>query len=403
MKFPVEQEAEILTEYRDSVSEQYQEIEHLAIGLENSPEDLAAVQQLYDIFNQLWLSATKLNLVPIVENVSEIVKIFEFMLQQEAYPRLFSEYLLLLIDRLLIIADDVLHTSSIDMVKVQSIHVSLQKIILCKSIDEINEVIPLALTLITQNEIANEPALADDFDVVMFDDNVDLFDDSVELFEEEGSASELQSIETTKDAILAARAFMGEMDGDPLLYLGGISDINTNHGKNHTNFLLEIALAMNMMDGKPISNEDLWVGICLHDIGLSHLHDVLSASRKLTENEKAQIQHHPVIGAQLCERMNFSGEACRVVLEHHERIDGRGYPIGLKGDEISVGGKILAIVDSFHAMIVSRPHKRHTKNILRAVADINASSGTNYDPHWVKVFKDCIRKYWLEKYIRDEK
>ena len=393
MKFPVDQDPETLSEYRDNFSEQYHEIEHLAIGLETCPEDLIAVQQLHDIFNQLWINSTNLNLVPIVENVAEIVHIFEFMLKEKAYPNLFSEYLLIMIDRLLIIIEDVLHTNGIDMLKVQTIHVSLQKIILSKSVDEINHNIPEALTLITQSAITDAPPLADDFDVVMFDD-----DDG--LFEQDSPTEKVQPI-LNPDAILAAREYMQSMENDPLLYLGGLCDMHTTHGMRHTQFLHEIALAMNIMEGEPIASEDLWTGICLHDIGLSHLSEVLGAQRKLTPEEKQEIQQHPVIGGQLCEKMSLNENARRVVLEHHERIDGRGYPYGLKKDEITTGGKILAIVDSFHAMIVSRPHKQHTKNILRAITEINSCSGTHYDPRWVGIFNQCIKKFWLEKYIKE--
>jgi len=72
-------------------------------------------------------------------------------------------------------------------------------------------------------------------------------------------------------------------------------------------------------------------------------------------------------------------------------------------NDISVGAKILAIVDSFHAMIAIRPHKRHTKNILRAVSEINACSGTHYDPYWVNVFNNCIKDYWLPKHFPHNK
>jgi HD-GYP domain-containing protein (c-di-GMP phosphodiesterase class II) len=401
MKFPVDQEREILLEYRDSFSDHYQEIEHLAIGLENCPEDLSAVEQLTDIFKQLWLSSTKLNLVPLVENISEVSHIFDFILAQGRYPKSFSEYLLMLIDRLLMMADDVLHTNGIDMLKTQNIHVSLQTIILCKSTVEINDKVPLAIAQITQSATSGNHSLADDFDVVLFDDEPVLFDDVV-LFDTGDTEPESTiSKETTprnEDAVLAARDFMHQHENEPLIYLSQLADRHTSHGVKHTQFLHEIALAMNIMEGELVPNEDLWAAICLHDIGLAHLGDVLTESRKLTAEETEQVKQHPILGAQLCEKTVYSDNCRRIILEHHERIDGRGYPHGLKYMDISDGGRILAIVDSFHAMIVTRPHKRHTKNILRAVSEINACSGTHYDPRWIAVFNECIKKYWLNKY-----
>lgn len=382
MKFPVEQDAETLIEYRDHFSDQYQHIEHLTIGLENCPEDLSAVHQLHEIFQQLRLSSTQLNLTPLVENLAEIVLLLEFIMDQDRYPKSFSEYLLILIDRLMMMADDVLHTSSINMLATQNIHVSLQTMILCQSIDEMVTNIPLAISQVTKSATDDNHSLSDDFDIVLFDDD----------------EPEISNTTPDNDPITSAHAYMTARENEPLIFLSQLADLHTNHGYKHTHFLHEIALAMNFMENEPVSSEELWAGICLHDIGLGHLAEILSASRRLSPEEIEQVRKHPVVGAHVCEKTIYGTECRRIVLEHHERIDGRGYPYGITGESISEGAKILAIVDSFHAMISNRPYKRHIKNILRAVSEINACSNTLYDPRWVEVFNQCIKQYWLPKY-----
>lgn len=410
MRFPVEQDLETLVEYRDSFEERHQEIENLVLGLEKEPGNMDDAHTLRDIFYDLWSSSTKLSLSPISENAELIVQSFDFIIEQNCYPPQFSEYLLLLIDKLLLIIRDVEQTNSIDMLKVQNIHVSLQDIILSKTCDELTNNIPSAITHITREAPGSETPLSDDFDVVLFEDDesaaISLFDDEPEEPEEPETQEQEEQIEaadihipsSTLDPVLQAQEFITAHQSDPIAFLGEISDIHTTHGTNHTEFLLEITLAMNIMEGSPLALEDLWAGICLHDIGLADLTAILNAERKLTEEELALVKQHPIKGSVMADKFVHSEDCTMIILHHHERLDGRGYPYGLKRTQISEGGKMLAIVDSFHAQVSHRPHKRYTRGVLRAVSEINACTNSHYDPRWVTTFNKCIKDYWLPKH-----
>ena len=400
MHFTVDQEPGILAEYRDDFEEKHVEIENIAIHLEQYPGDIDTVTNLRNILDGLSISSSKLSLIPIIENIELIVQTFNFMLEQRRYPAAFSDYLLLLLDRLLVIVRDVQHTGTIDMFKTQNIHISLQDIVLSKTMDQLQENIPVAVEHLTRESPHGKTEHNETFDVELFGDD----DDGIVLFDEEPETPQTPSAEVfitpEQDPVLEAHEFMDSKTSDPLIYLADISDTHTEHGVHHTRFLQEIALAMNTMAGSPLAVEDLWAGISLHDIGLAHISNILNKEGKLNEQELAQIQQHPVKGADLATRCGLNEDARLVILHHHEGVDGRGYPAGLKDGAISEGGKILAIVDAYHAMISNRPHKRHTKNVLRAVSEINACSGTQFDPHWVRVFNECIKKYWLPKHER---
>ena len=414
MQFSVDQDPEILAEYRGDFEERLEEIENLAIYLERRPSNFNYVTRLRDLIDELSFSSSKLSLAPIIENVELIVQAFDLFLEQQRYPSSFSEYLLILLDRLLVIVRDVEHLGSIDMYQSQNIHVSLQGIALSKSVDQLEINIPQATTHLTRDPSNNQATLAPSAEVDLFDD-IELFD-AVEVMEastaapideadnsnNHGKESLLPNLEffvaKGQDPILLAREFMASKAADPLNYIGHISDIHTVHGTNHTAFLQEITLAMNILAGEPMSADDLWAGICLHDIGLADLSNILALERRLTDEEFTLIKQHPTKGASLAERCHLSEEAQLLILHHHESYDGRGYPFGLKGDGISEGGRVLAIADSYHAMVSKRPHKRHTKNVLRAVTEINACSATHYDPLWVDVFNHCIKKYWLPRH-----
>lgn len=99
-------------------------------------------------------------------------------------------------------------------------------------------------------------------------------------------------------------------------------------------------------------------GAVLHDIGkLGVYENILNKPGELTENEWLVVRSHPEVGANIIKNMKFLESACDLVRHHHERLDGKGYPDGLKGDEISIGARIVAVADSFDAMTSNRPYR----------------------------------------------
>ncbi len=105
--------------------------------------------------------------------------------------------------------------------------------------------------------------------------------------------------------------------------------------------------------------ETVSFGAALHDIGkLGVYEDILNKPGELTEGEWEIVKSHPVVGANIIKNMKFLEAACDLVRHHHERLDGRGYPDGLKGDEISLGARIVAVADSFDAMTSNRSYRK---------------------------------------------
>lgn len=105
--------------------------------------------------------------------------------------------------------------------------------------------------------------------------------------------------------------------------------------------------------------ETVSFGAALHDIGkLGVYEDILNKPGELTDGEWKIVRSHPEVGANIIRNMKFLESACDLVRHHHERLDGRGYPDGLKGDEISIGARIVAVADSFDAMTSNRPYRQ---------------------------------------------
>ena len=123
----------------------------------------------------------------------------------------------------------------------------------------------------------------------------------------------------------------------------------------------------------------------LHDIGKMGISDnVLGKPGKLTDDEFSIIKQHPVIGAKILMQSNYTHELVQIVLHHHERYDGRGYPEGLKGEEIPIGARIIAIADSIDAMTSKRVY-RDAMSLDYCRKEIEKNLGVMYDPAIGKV------------------
>jgi putative nucleotidyltransferase with HDIG domain len=128
----------------------------------------------------------------------------------------------------------------------------------------------------------------------------------------------------------------------------------------------------------------------LHDIGKFILPDsVLFANRKLTDSEWELIKLHPEQGAKLVERIEGYGPVAEIVLHHHERYAGGGYPAGIAGEEIPLGARILSVADTYDVM-TSRDSYRRPVSSEAALAELRRVAGTQLDPHVVEVFERMI-------------
>jgi len=136
--------------------------------------------------------------------------------------------------------------------------------------------------------------------------------------------------------------------------------------------------------------KELRMGAILHDIGKIGAPDaILNKPGPLTPEEQAVMKTHPELGAHIIREIKFLQPALPYILYHHERFDGNGYPDGLKGDNIPIQGRLLAVVDTFDAIITDRPYRKG-RSIDEAVEEIKRNSGTQFDPVIVEVFLEAI-------------
>jgi diguanylate cyclase (GGDEF)-like protein/putative nucleotidyltransferase with HDIG domain len=126
----------------------------------------------------------------------------------------------------------------------------------------------------------------------------------------------------------------------------------------------------------------------LHDIGkLAVPEYIVSKPGRLTPDEFEKMKIHPVVGAEILERVNFPYPVVPIVRAHHEKYDGSGYPYGLKGEEIPIGARILSVVDCLDAMASDRQYRK-AMPLDVAMEAVEKQAGISYDPKVVAVMKE---------------
>ena len=134
----------------------------------------------------------------------------------------------------------------------------------------------------------------------------------------------------------------------------------------------------------------VWQGGLLHDIGKIGVADgILQKPAPLTPEEYAQVKQHPEYGARIIAPLCFARDVAPIVRGRHEHWDGSGYPYGLRGEEIPVGARIVAIVDAYDAMTTDRPYRR-ALTPERAVQRLRTRSGVQWDPELTALFISLV-------------
>jgi len=141
------------------------------------------------------------------------------------------------------------------------------------------------------------------------------------------------------------------------------------------------------------------IAAILHDIGKINLpSELLSKPGKLAECEYNLIKIHPEAGYQILKKIDFSDEIANIVLQHHESLDGSGYPNGLKGDDICIEARILHIADVVEAISANRPY-RPSKGIDAALEEIENDVAGRYDTN---ICETCLDLFRFQHFVMKE-
>ncbi|HYM53646.1 MAG TPA: diguanylate cyclase [Candidatus Dormibacteraeota bacterium] len=160
-----------------------------------------------------------------------------------------------------------------------------------------------------------------------------------------------------------------------------------HHRGRPSDMIASLATGIALELGLPREEIDrIRIASLLHDLGkLAVPSEILDKPSSLSAGEWQAIGEHPRIGQLILEQASSLREAIPVVLHHHERFNGGGYPHGLRGNEIPLGARIVAVADAYHAMIHNRPYKT-ARTHAQALSELRENAGTQFDPEVVNIF-----------------
>lgn len=171
--------------------------------------------------------------------------------------------------------------------------------------------------------------------------------------------------------------------------------VHDNYTFSHSTNVTLYTLAMSMKLGmKEKQLNEIGIGSMLHDIGKVAIpQDILNKQGKLTDEEFDLVKKHPTVGFEMLRKNHgISLLSAHCAFQHHEKIDGTGYPRGIKGNDIHPYGKIMAVADVFDALTSHRSYRRamlpHT-----AMEILFAGSGTHFDPNVIRIFQQSVATY----------
>ncbi|MCH7810978.1 MAG: diguanylate cyclase, partial [Chloroflexi bacterium] len=197
-------------------------------------------------------------------------------------------------------------------------------------------------------------------------------------------------------------------------HLGGIAPRSDDNGRRHADVVASLTSALRAKDPQTKDHAErcswytgelaaelglsdvevsvLRVASLLHDIGKIVVPDeILLKPGPLTAAEMKRMRRHPSDGANTLSNVPTAADAVPVILHHHERFDGTGYPHGLSGDDIPIGARILLVADAFDAMTEDRPYRK-AMPVTAAVEELKRFSGTQFDPTVVDAFLAVLKR-----------
>lgn len=161
----------------------------------------------------------------------------------------------------------------------------------------------------------------------------------------------------------------------------------SGRSKRVTYYSLETGKALGLSDA---DLSELELSGLLHDIGMIGIPEtILNKPENLSQEEFDLVKKHVTLGVKILEEIKQLGPVIRIVELHHERFDGKGYPYGLKADEIPICARIIAVTDAYDGMVSDRPYRKGLPHEV-AIQEIQKSAGTQFDPRVVDAFVSII-------------
>ncbi len=349
----------ILDDLLEEISELYQSSESTLIALEATPEDVELQRALFRAIHTIKGDLGLVSFDPIIPLVSHVEDLLDYLRNGKIeYTSIMSDLVLLTMDK---------------------VEQFVEQVIRDGEIEYDNDLYDKLATQIDQITPDNKEKHQD-----LLTEAVLLLDPSLNI-QEQPSVSEPVHVSAPIEDELA----------DDLEYFRQIilpieKRFRYWHGRAER--IAKFCMYVNEIAGKPIPEEQLIAACYLHDFGMGFIsHNLLHKVGRLSQDERLILQQHVYTSARLLKHLPTWQPALEIIMQHHERSDGSGYPLGLKEHEICDGAKLLALADSYEALTHERSHSNHIKRPMRrAVIELNADADKLFSPVWIEHFNKAM-------------
>ena len=358
---------DILTDLLEEINELYEASEQTLIELELKPEDNELQRSLFRSIHTIKGDLGLVNFSPLIPLLQYAEDLLDYLRKgQIKYTSNMSDLVLLIMDKVKVFVQSCIQTGQAEYDK------------------ELFEQLVIAIKRITpENSTQHEQLLAKA--VLLLDPSLDLGQE----YEQEGETPSSEapvSIATTG----IPKTINNEEREDLVFFRELMKPIEKRsmYWEGRGDRIAKLAGYINKIAGSPVNEVQLAVACYMHDFGMAFMPvAVLHKQEKLEEVEFNLMRSHVYKSARLLENLNQWNEARKIVMQHHERIDGSGYPLGLKEDDICEGAKLLAILDTFDAITHARAHQSHLQRPKKkAVIEINRIAKGQFSSKWMQTF-----------------
>jgi chemotaxis protein histidine kinase CheA len=367
----LELDEEIIKDFLDEFTDAYEDLQQVLVHIDQCPSNKELINQLFRIVHSI---KSNLRMVAL-DRLSEIVHTLEDILDdvrhdRHVYAQGTSDIVLVVIAQVreLAVAQfrDEDNSDNMDHLYEVIHHLCMVEP------DQLEQAIVGALKQVDPDG---------DYDLTADDDSMAV---AAEEEKKENKAAAAQDIAIPEIKNSEDMSFFIELSQH-------IEDALPNwQGRNQR--ILDLCLKMNQLANNPVEANQLAAAVYLHDMGMSFVpNEILTKPAKLDCDEELILRNHCHLGYNWLNRIQGWGTAAIMVYQHHERFDGSGYPLGLKGDDILDGAKMIAIADTFEAMTNSRAYRQHKRPVMRAILEINSNAGAQFDTQWVEHFIQVIK------------
>lgn len=366
-------DGDILHDLLEEINELYEASEQTLIELELRPQDNELQRSLFRSIHTIKGDLGLVNFKPMIPLLQHVEDLLDFLRKgQINYTSTMSDLVLLTMDRVKIFVESCIGTGQAEY----------DEVLYQQLVEHIKKITP-------DNTQQHEKLLGEA--VLLLDPSLDIdVGDS-----ETGAQSENQS---SRHSTLAntgiPKDLTAEQQIDILFFRELMKPIERRsmYWEGRGDRIAKLAFYVNKIAGNPIDDSQLAVACYVHDFGMAFMPvSVLHKKDNLNDQEFNLMRSHVYKSARLLEHLNQWDEARKIVMQVHERMDGSGYPMGLKDADICQGARLVAILDTFDAITHHRAHTGHTKRPKKkAVIEINKVPQGQFCPQWLRYFNQAM-------------